>query len=654
MPYQAPAFDKIRVEHFEPAFEAAIALARAEVERVANATEEATFENTIVALERSGELLESVSAIFFNLNSAATSERMQEVACRVSPALAAFRHEVHANRALFARVKQVHDGPAPGGAEERALLERTWRSFINGGANVEGPARERLKEIAVELSRLSLRFERLVLADTNAFTLHVTDEAGLSGLPGGARAAAEEEAAARGLEGWIFTLHEPSYAPFMKYADDAAAREKMYRARASRGARGNENDTAEVIRQITALRLEKARVLGHDSHAARVLVDRMAGSPGTVNRFIDELLSPALAVAREELREVSASASAELQAWDWSYYANKLKRERFAIDDEMTRPYFQLERVQAGIFDLARRLHGITFHASPVPVYHDEVRCFEARAADGSFLALLYLDYFPRENKEGGAWMTNFREQAGERRPLVSIVMNLTRPAGGKPALLSFDEVTTFLHEFGHALHAMLSRCAYVSTSGTNVYRDFVELPSQIMENWALEKEWLDTWAAHHETGACIPRELVENIRRSSRFASGYACCRQLGLAMIDMAWHTITRPVTGSIVDFERRASRRVALFPPVPGTSVSAAFTHVFSGGYAAGYYGYKWAEVLDADAFSLFKRRGIFDEATATAFREHILEKGASEHPMTLYKRFRGAEPSVDALLEREGWR
>ncbi|MDR2414993.1 MAG: M3 family metallopeptidase [Odoribacteraceae bacterium] len=652
-PYGAPAFDRIRVEHFEPAIERAIERAREEVNRVANAPGVATFENTIEALEKSGEMLERVASIFFNLNAAATSDEMQEVARRVAPALAAFQHEVHANRALFARVKQARENvTGEMSPEQRALLERTWRAFIEGGANIEGPGRERFKEIVIELSRLSLDFERMVLADTNAFALHVTDEARLSGLPDGARDAAAAAAAGRGLDGWLFTLHEPVYVPFMKYADDRAAREEMYRARSSRGMKGDENDTREVIRKITATRLEKARLLGHDNHAARVLVDRMAGSPATVNRFIDELLTPAREAAERELREVAASAGGDLQAWDWSYHANKLKRQRFAIDDEMTRPYFQLERVQAGIFDLARRLYGVTFRPVDVPLYHEETRCFEALDGD-DFLALLYLDYFPRENKGGGAWMTCFREQAGATRPLVSIVMNLPRPAGGKPSLLSFDEVTTFLHEFGHALHAMLSRCAYASTSGTNVYRDFVELPSQVMENWALEKEWLDTWAAHHETGEKIPGELVEKIRLSSRFASGYACCRQLGLAMIDMAWHSITTPVTGPVEDFERRAAARAALLPPVEGTSVSPAFTHVFSGGYAAGYYGYKWAEVLDADAFSLFKRDGIFNPATAAAFREHVLEKGGSEHPMTLYKRFRGAEPSITPLLEREGW-
>jgi peptidyl-dipeptidase Dcp len=657
-PFEAPPFDRIRVEHYEPAFAVAIAEARQEVERVAGNPEPPTFENTIVALERAGERLERVSSIFFNLNSAATSERMQEVAQRVAPLLAAFHHEVHANRPLFERVKRVHAGDPPPGAGQRALLEKTWRGFVDGGAALEGAARERFKEIVVELSRLELEFDRRVLADTNAFTLHVTDEAELSGLPEGARESAALAAARAGVEGWIFTLHAPDYLPFMKHADNRALRERMYRARASRGFRDNGNNTVEVIRAITSLRLELARIMGHEHYAAYALSNRMAGDTATVFRFIDELHARSRVAAGREAREVAAFAARsgqreELQRWDWSYHAARLKRELYDLDDEMTRPYFPLERVQAGIFDLARRLHGITFHAAPgVPLYHEEARVYEARDAAGAFLALLYLDYFPRENKEGGAWMTTFRDQAGERRPLVSLVMNFTRPSATRPSLLAFDEVTTFLHEFGHALHGMLSRCDHASISGTNVYRDFVELPSQIMENWAFESEWLETWAVHHETGERLPAALVEKIRRSSNFLGGYACNRQLAFAMLDMAWHTITRPVDEPLADFEARATARAALFPPVEGTAFSPAFTHIFGGGYAAGYYGYKWAEVLDADAFSLFKQNGIFDPATAASFRENILERGGSEHPMILYKRFRGAEPSIDALLEREG--
>ncbi|MDR1274216.1 MAG: M3 family metallopeptidase [Odoribacteraceae bacterium] len=656
-PREAPPFDKIRTEHYEPAFEAAIHAARQEVGRVAASAAPPTFENTIVALERSGERLERVASIFFNLNAALTGERMQEIARRVSPALATFRHEVHANQALFARVKRVRDDTPPLNDGQRALLEKTWRGFVNGGAGLDEAGRERFKEIAIELSRLSLDFDSKVLADTNAFTLHVTDEAGLAGLPAGAREAAAMEAARRALPGWIFTLHAPSYVPFMKYADDRAAREKMYRAHASRGFRENENNTVEVVKRVVALRLELARLMGHENYAAYALSDRMARDPATVNRFLAALHAPYRAAADREAAAVFAHAArdgaGDARPWDWSYHANKLRRELYDLDDEMLRPYFQLERVQAGIFDLARRLYGITFREAPaIPRYHEEASCFEVFDADGSFLSLLYLDYFPRESKEGGAWMTNFREQAGAARPQVSLVMNFTRPTATLPSLLALDEVNTFLHEFGHALHGMLSRCEYASISGTNVYRDFVELPSQIMENWLLEKEWLDTWAVHHETGEHLPGELVEKIRRASRFLSGYAGNRQLSFGMLDMAWHSVTRPVDEPLPDFEARALAPTGLFPPVEGTAVSTAFTHVFSGGYAAGYYGYKWAEVLDADAFSLFKCAGIFDRATAAAFREHVLERGASAHPMTLYKRFRGAEPTIDALLEREG--
>ena len=653
----APAFDRVRAEHFEPAFDAAIEIAREEVARVAGATESPTFENTVEALERCGEMLEGVSSVFFSLNAACTGEEMQEVARRVAPRLAAFQHEVYANTRLFERVRSARESDPPATADARALLDKTWRAFVNGGALLEGEARERFKGIAMELSRLSLEFERKVLAETNNFMFHATDEAALSGIPEGARAMAAEEAARRGLSGWVFTLHEPSYAPFMMYADDRAAREYMYRGRASRGARCNEHDTRDTIKQISALRLEKARLLGYKSHAERVLAERMAGNPEAVRQFISQLLVPARAAAERELRDVVALARREgftgaLQAWDWGYYSNKLRKERFAIDDEMTRPYFSLERAQEGIFELARRLYGIAFRPSSAPLYHEEVTCFEVVDSDEQFLGLLYLDYFPRENKEGGAWMTCFREQAGARRPLVSMVMNFTRPAGGKPALLTLGEVKTLLHEFGHALHALLSRCAYASISGTNVYRDFVELPSQLLENWAAEKEWLDSWAAHYETGERIPASLVEAIRRSSNFANGYACCRQLGFSALDMAWHAIEQEAT-DIDTLEREALQAFTLLPPVDGASISASFKHIFSGGYAAGYYGYKWAEVLDADAFSMFKQNGIFDPATASAFRAHVLERGASEHPMTLYKRFRGSSPTIFALLEREGW-
>ncbi|MDR1414730.1 MAG: M3 family metallopeptidase [Odoribacteraceae bacterium] len=655
--FEFPPFDRIEVEHYQPAFEAAIVEARREIEQVVENAEAPTFENTIAALDRCGRRLERVASIFSNLNSAATNDRMQEVARRVAPLLAAFRHEVHANGELFARIEEAREATPPGDEERRALAEKTRRDFVSGGAHLDEAARGRLREIVIELASLAIEFSERVLGDTNEFVHHVRDEAGLAGLPAGAREAAAMEARRRGEEGWMFTLHAPSYFAFMKYADDRAGRERMFRARASRGFRGNGNDTGEVVKRITSLRLELARLTGFGCHAERVLRDRMAGTPDVVNRFIDELSGHYRPAAKREAAEVFALAAregtTEPRPWDWSYFSNKLGAELHGADDEVLKPYFQLERVEEGIFDLARRLYGISFaEATGVPRYHEEVRCFKVFDADGGELSLLFLDYFPRQGKEGGAWMTTFREQATGCRPQVSLVMNFTRPTETLPSLLTLDEVTTFLHEFGHALHGMLSRCAYASISGTNVCRDFVELPSQIMEYWVLEKEWLDTWAVHYLTGERIPAGLVERIERAGRFLAGYAGDRQLGLGMLDMAWHSITTPVEEGLPEFERRAMARSGVFPPVEGASVSTAFTHLFSGGYAAGYYGYKWAEVLAADAFSLFRGRGIFDRDTAAAFRREVLERGASAPPDVLYRRFRGAAPSVNALLEREG--
>jgi peptidyl-dipeptidase Dcp len=656
-PRQATPFDKILMKDHEPAIKTAIEEARATIERVAGERDTPSFENTIRAIELATGQLDRLASILFNLLSANTSKSLQACARRVSPLLAAFRQEVFANQALFARVKWLHDNPPALDEDGQALLQQTWRAFIKRGAALDAPARERFKEISVELSRLSLDFDRKVLADTNEFRLHVTDEEALAGIPEGAREAAADAAAREGSRGWVFTLHAPSYVPFMQYAGDRQARERMYRAHASRGFRANGNNTEGIVKRTAALRLELARLMGYPTYAAYALADRMASDPGTVERFLADLREPYHEAARREAREVFERAArdgvAEPRPWDWAYYANKVRQERHGIDDELLRPYFPLERVEASIFDLARGLYGITFRPAPaLPRYHEEVRVFEVFDEGGKYLALLYLDYFPRENKEAGAWMTTYREQAGEERPHVSLVMNFTRPTATRPSLLTLDEVITFLHEFGHGLHGMLSRCAYASISGTNVYRDFVELPSQIMENWLLEKEWLDTWAVHHETGDPLPAALLERVHRARLSTRGYAGNRQVSFGLLDMAWHSITAPVSEPIADFETRAMAPTALFAPVDGTALSTAFSHLFSGGYAAGYYGYKWAEVLDADAFALFKQRGIFDRATAAAFRAHVLEQGARHHPMTLYQRFRGAAPTTAALLEREG--
>lgn len=663
-PHQTPPFDKIRTEHYEPAFDAAIAEAQQEIRSIARSSEAPDFENTIVALDNSGERMGLISGIFFNLNAALTSDKMQEIAQNVSPKLTSFSHEIYMNPELFERVKTVYRQKdrlnlTP---EQNALLEKTWKNFIDGGANLEGAAKERFKEVSIELSKLGLIFDKNVLDETNAFELHITDESDLSGLPEGVREMAAMEARQRDKEGWVFTLHYPSFGPFMKYADNRSLREKMYRANASRGYQDNASNNEEIIKKITALRLELAQLMGYRNYAEYALTNRMANTPEIVNDFLDELHEASIKISMNDKKELETFArdkglKGELQRWDWGYYSNKLMLEKYALDDEMLKPYFKLENVQKSIFDLAGRLYGIRFkETNDIPLYHEEVKTFEVYDADGTFLAVLYADFFPRASKGGGAWMTEFRGQqkkdGKDYRPFVSIVMNFTKPTETKPSLLTFSEVTTFLHEFGHALHGMLSQCTYNSTSGTNVYRDFVELPSQILENWALEKEWLDTWAIHYETGEAIPQELMDKIKRSTNFQSGYASDRQLSFAMVDMAWHSISEPVTEPLIDFETRAMGKTEIMPYVEGTAFSPAFGHIFGGGYAAGYYGYKWAEVLDADAFSLFKERGIFDRETATSFRKNILEKGGTENPMTLYVRFRGQEPTVDALLERSG--
>lgn len=663
-PHQTPPFDKIHTKHYVPAFGQAITEARQEIDNLSNSKAKPDFENTIVALDQAGEKLSYISSIFFNLNSACTNDEMQQIAQQVSPQLTEYSNSVYMNPKLFNRVKEVYQQKdqlnlTP---EQSTLLEDTWRSFINGGANLEGEARERFREISIELSRLGLKFDENTLAETNGFTLHITDKKDLSGLPEGTVEMAAMTAKEKGLEGWLFTLHAPSYIPFMKYAGNRELREKMYRAYTARGNRNNEYDNKEIIRKMVALRLEKARILGYNTYAEYVLTNRMAQNPETVNSFLAQLLSASHSHALTEKKEVAEFAGrngfqGELQRWDWTYYSNKLKQEKYALDDEMLKPYFQLENVQRGVFGLANKLYGLTFkEVNNIPKYHEDVKTFEVHDQNGEFLAILYTDFFPRESKGGGAWMTEFRGQhkkdGKDIRPLVSIVMNFTKPTATKPSLLTFDEVTTFLHEFGHALHGMLSQCTYNSTGGTNVYRDFVELPSQLMENWALEKEWLDTWAVHYQTGEKIPQEYIDKIRETANFQSGYQSDRQLSFGMVDMAWHSITAPVSESVQDFENRAMAPTESFPAVDSSSFSTAFGHIFGGGYAAGYYSYKWAEVLDADAFSVFKQHGIFDRATAESFRKNILEKGGSEHPMTLYKRFRGQEPTVDALLERSG--
>ena len=662
--HHTPPFDRIRTEHYEPAFEKAIADARKEIEQIAHTDSAPDFENTIAALDRAGERLGEISSIFFNLNSACTNDEMQQIAQRISPKLTEYSNSIYMDPILFKRVKQVYENReeivlTP---EQATLLKDTWKAFIKGGANLEESDRERYKEVSMEISRLGLKFDENLLAETNGYTLHITDEKDLAGLPESAREQAALTAKEKNLEGWVFTLHAPSYIPFLKYADKRDLRERLYRAYSSRGNKDNEYNNNGIIKKMVALRLEKANLLGYKNYAEYALADRMAQTPEAVNDFLARLLEASHPYALAEKKEVEEFArksgfSGELQRWDWAYYSNKLKQEKYALDDEMLKPYFRLEKVQEGVFGLASSLYGLTFkEVDNIPKYHEDVKTFEVYDKDGSFLAVLYTDFFPRESKGGGAWMTEFRgqhKQAGQDvRPLVSIVMNFTKPTETKPSLLTFDEVTTFLHEFGHALHGMLSRVTYNSTSGTNVYRDFVELPSQVMENWAYEKEWLDKWAAHYETGEKIPAEYIAKIHDAANFQSGYQSDRQISFGLVDMAWHTVTGDIEESVPEFEQRAMSATETFPAVNSSCFSAGFGHIFGGGYAAGYYSYKWAEVLDADAFSVFKRNGIFNTVIADSFRKNILEKGGSEHPMVLYKRFRGQEPRIDALLERSG--
>jgi len=663
-PHETAPFNSIKTEDFVPAIDVALAEARKDVDAIINNPDPATFQNTIEALEVSGEQLDRVAGVLFNLNSAETNKELQAVAREVSPKLSEFGNYVSLNEDLFKRVKAVYDKResldlTP---EQAKLLENSYKGFVRRGANLQGEAKKRYAEITTELAQLSLKFGENVLEETNAFELLITDEKDLSGLPEAVREAAQQLAKSKGKEGWMFNLQYPSYLPFMKYADNRELREKMYRAYTSRAFKDNEYNNEEIIHKIVNLRLEKANLLGFKSHADYVLSERMAETPEKVNSFLEELHEASKPYAEKEFKEVTDFAKAnglkgDLQRWDWAYYSEKLKTEKFGFDEEEVKPYFQLEKVREGVFELAHRLYGLNFKENKdIQVYHPDVTAYDVFNEDGSFLSVLYLDFFPRDGKRGGAWMNDFRAQSNingkMERPIITVVTNFTKPTETKPSLLTFDEVETFLHEFGHSLHGMLANTVYPSMSGTGVYRDFVELPSQIMENWATEKEWLDLFAVHYKTGEKIPAELVDKLIKARNFQSGYLSERQLSFGMDDMAWHSITKPVTEDVISFERRVMDKTELFPHVEGSCFNTAFSHIFAGGYAAGYYGYKWAEVLDADAFSMFKKNGIFDKATAESFRKNILEKGGTQHPMELYKAFRGQEPTVDALLERSG--
>ena len=665
-PFGTPPFNLIEITHYKPAIEEAIKLASEEINGNADNAEPPDFENTVASIDRAGETLGKITSILFNLNSAETCKALQAVAQEVSPLLTRFSNDITLNEKLFQRIRIIFESKETAGltTEQKILSERKFRNFILGGAALNEDDRKRFRVISEELATLSLKFEENILEETNSFELHLIEKEDLAGLPDSLVEMAAMEAERRTKQGWIFTLHFPCYVPFMQYSDRRDLREKMLKAYSSRSFRGNEFDNGQNALKIANLRLEIANILGFGTFAEMILGDRMADSPQKVENFLEELYQASKPAALRDFGQLRSFAeknghSGPIERYDWAYYSEKLKKQLYSIDDEILKPYFPLEKVEAAILGLAASLYGIRFvRNNNIPVYDPEVKVYEVYDYDNTFLSILYIDYHPRPGKNGGAWMTSYRDQKNENgnevRPLVSIVANFTRPSDTRPSLLSFNEMTTFLHEFGHSLHGMLTKCIFESLSGTNVARDFVELPSQFMENFAFEKDWLDTWATHYLTGDKIPEEIISKIKEASTFNEGYACYRQLGFAFLDMAWHTITNPVDRNISDFESDALTRTELFPAIEGLNMSVSFGHIFGGGYAAGYYGYKWAEVLDADAFSLFTETGIFNRETAELFRKNILEKGGSVKPHDLYLKFRGKEPSIDALLKRSGLR
>jgi len=663
-PFGTPPFPEFRITHFRPAIEEAIKYAAEEINSIAANTHPPTFDNTISKLEKAGEKLDRITAVLFNLNNADTNKELQAVTQDVSPLLTRFSNDITLNEKLFERIFKIFENKdlLNLNVEQKILVEKKYRNFLLGGAGLKDENKKRFREISEELAALSLKFEENVLEETNSFELHLTDKTDLAGLPDSLVEMAAMEAKKRNKDGWVFTLHFPSYIPLMQYAENRSLRETMLKAYSSRAYKGNKSDNRDKVIRISNLRLEISRLLGFSNFAEMILGDRMADTPDKVEKFLDELYKASQPAAVRDLDNITTHAlewghTGRLERWDWAFYSEKVKKKLYNIDDELLKPYFNLEIVEQAIFSLATTLYGIRFvRNKSIPVYHTEVKTFEVYDRDDSFLAILYIDSHPRPGKNGGAWMTSYRDQRNDYgtdiRPFISIVTNFTRPTETRPSLLTFNEVTTFLHEFGHSLHAMLSKCTFESLSGTSVAHDFVELPSQFMENFAFEKEWLDTWAVHYVTGEKIPEELIIKIKEASTFNEGYSCFRQLGFGFLDMAWHTITKPVEVDIGQFESLAMAKTELFPDVEGLNMSASFSHIFAGGYAAGYYGYKWAEVLDADAFSYFTETGIFNTDTANAFRRNILEKGGTDKPHELYVRFRGKEPSIDAFLKRSG--
>lgn len=663
-PYGAPQFDKIKNEHYLPAFKKGIEEGKAEIDAIVSNTEEPTFENTIEALEYSGRTLNKVSSVFFNLMEADTDDEMQKIAEEVSPLLTEYSMYVSLNKPLFERVKAVYNERETLGldATQRKLLEETYKSFSRSGADLSDADKEIYSKYEEELSLTQLQFSKNVLAATNAFVLNITDSADLAGLPAyvvdmGASAAKEKN-----MEGWVYTLDYPSYSPFMKFSENRDLRKKMYLGYNTR-AIGGEFDNTEIVRKIVDLRIKSSELLGYDTYAAYALEERMAKNPETVNNFLSELLIPSLPFAKKDIADILEYAKKNgfgedvLQPWDFSYWSEMYREAEYSLNEEQLKPYFRLENCIAAIFDLANRLYGLTFEEiDGVPVYHKDVKVYDVKDADGKHKALFYADFFPRASKRGGAWMTEFRGQSiyegVEERPFISIVTNFTKPTETDPSLITHDEFTTLLHEFGHALHGILAEGKYPSMTGTSVSRDFVELPSQIMENWAFEPAYLNTFAKNYKTGEAIPEELVNKIIATKNYLAGYSQVRQLQFGVIDMAWHSLKSLPQESTIEFEHKALAPSAVMPIIEGAGMSTGFSHIFAGGYAAGYYSYKWAEVLEADAFSLFKEKGIFNKEVAASFRDNILSKGSTEDESVLYRNFRGHDPQPEALMKKLG--
>lgn len=662
-PYTAAPFSQIRLEDYVPAFDQTIAQARAEVDAIINNPEAPTFENTLEALEFSGQALDRLSSIFFNLNSAETNDTLQQIAQEVSPKLTAFGNDIALNETLFRRVKAVYDqrDSLSLSPEQLMLLEKKYKGFSRNGALLSEDQKNRLREIDTELAKLKLTFGENVLAETNSYFKHITNVEDLAGLPEGAIEAAATLAQSKGLEGWVFTLDFPSYMPLISYADNRELRKEIAIAFGKKAFQDNNHNNTEILKRIVTLRHERAQLLGYTSHAHFVLEERMAQNPETVKTFLNDLLAKAKPAAQREFAQLSAFAKERdgldhLEKWDGAYYSEKLKQELFDLDDELLKPYFPLEKVLQGAFTVAEKLFGLTFHEiDTVDKYHPDVQTFEVRDESNDYVALFYTDFFPRPGKRPGAWMTSFKSQYIQNgvndRPHVSIVCNFTPPTPSKPSLLTFNEVTTLFHEFGHALHGMLANTTYPSLSGTSVYWDFVELPSQVMENWCYEPEALALFAHHYETGEVIPQTYVDKIKESASFMEGMATVRQLSFGLLDMAYHAQI-PVIDDVKAFEVAAMRETALYPDVLDNCMSPSFSHIFQGGYSSGYYSYKWAEVLDADAFAYFQEKGIFNKEVGTRFKETVLSQGGTELPMELYKKFRGQEPKPEALLKRAG--